>query len=100
MQKDHVATTLYENFELLWAVVVTTFGHRHAHIVRIIITHIYNKAKTMSAIVLELRPKFQELRAKDYYSHEEVLDILCEFAKSLYPQIAPERIREIVTENF
>lgn len=54
----------------------------------------------MAAIVLELRPKFQELRAKDYYSHEEVLDILCEFAKSLYPQIAPERIREIVTENF
>lgn len=59
----------------------------------------YN-AKNMAAIVLELRPKFQELRAKDYYSHEEVLDILCEFAKSLYPQIAPERIREIVTENF
>lgn len=54
----------------------------------------------MAAIVLELRPKFQELRAKENYTHEEVLDILCEFAKSLYPQVAPERIREIVNSNF
>lgn len=54
----------------------------------------------MAAILLELRPKFQELRAKENYTHKEVLDILCEFAKSLYPQIAPERIREIVVSNF
>lgn len=54
----------------------------------------------MAAIVLELRPKFQELRAKATYSHEEVIDILCEFAKSLYPDMAPERIREIIVNNF
>ena len=55
---------------------------------------------TMAAIVLELRPKYQELRAKETYTREEVLDILCEFAKSVYPDIAPERIREIVINNF
>ena len=54
----------------------------------------------MTAIVLELRPKYQELRAKETYTREEVLDILCEFAKSVYPDIAPERIREIVINNF
>lgn len=54
----------------------------------------------MAAIVLELRPKFQELRAKEMYTHEEVIDILCEFAKSIYPEIADERIREIVVSNF
>lgn len=54
----------------------------------------------MAAIVLKLRPKYQELRAKETYSHSEVIDLLCEFAQSIYPQIAPERIREIVTSNF
>ena len=54
----------------------------------------------MAAIVLKLRPKFQELRAKETYTHEEVIDILCEFALSIYPDIAPERIREIIVENF
>lgn len=54
----------------------------------------------MAAIVLELRPKFKELRANESYSYEQVIDILCKFAESLYPDVAPERIREIVTENF
>lgn len=54
----------------------------------------------MTAIVLELRPKFQELRAKATYTHEEVINILCEFAKTLYPKIADDRIREIVVSNF
>lgn len=54
----------------------------------------------MAAMVLELRPKFQELRAKATYSHGEVIDILCEFAKTLYPDMAPERIREIIVNNF
>ena len=54
----------------------------------------------MAAIVLKLRPKFQELRAKATYTHEEVIDILVEFAKSIYPEIADERIREIVVSNF
>lgn len=54
----------------------------------------------MSAIVLKLRPKFKELRAKQTYTHEEVIDILCEFAQSIYPDIAPAKIREIIIENF
>jgi len=54
----------------------------------------------MAAMVLELRPKFQELRANETYSYEQVIDILCKFAESLYPDVAPERIREIVTTNF
>jgi len=54
----------------------------------------------MAAIVLELRPKFQELRAKATYTHEEVIDILCEFGHSIYPDMAPERIREIIVNNF
>jgi len=54
----------------------------------------------MAAIVLELRPKFQELRAKQTYTHAELIDILCEFAKSLYPQMPEERIREIIVTNF
>ena len=54
----------------------------------------------MAAIVVKLRPKFQELRANETYSYEQVIDILCEFAQSLYPDIAPERIREIIVENF
>lgn len=54
----------------------------------------------MAAIVLELRPKYQELRAKETYTHEEVIDLLCEFARTIYADFAPERIREIITENF
>lgn len=54
----------------------------------------------MAAIVLELRPKYQELRAKQIYTHEEVIDILCEFAQSIYADMAPERIREIIVSNF
>jgi hypothetical protein len=54
----------------------------------------------MAAIVVKLRPKFNELRANETYSYEQVIDILCEFAQSLYPDIAPERIREIIVENF
>ena len=54
----------------------------------------------MAAIIFKLRPKFQELRAKATYSHEEVINILCEFAHTLYPDIAPERIREIIVNNF
>ena len=56
--------------------------------------------KDMAAMVLQLRPKFQELRANETYSYEQVIDILCEFAQSLYPDISPERIREIIVENF
>lgn len=55
----------------------------------------------MAAILLELRPKYNELRAKATYTHEEVIDILCEFAMSIYAdKLTPERIREIITENF
>ena len=54
----------------------------------------------MAAMVLQLRPKFKELRADETYSYEQVLDILCEFAQTLYPDMAAERIREIVEENF
>ena len=54
----------------------------------------------MAAIVLELRPTFQELRAKATYTHAEVIDILCEFAKTIYPDMADERIRQIVVSNF
>lgn len=52
------------------------------------------------AIVLQLRPKYQELRAKETFTHEEVVDLLCEFAKSIYPDLAPERVREIINQNF
>lgn len=54
----------------------------------------------MAAIVVELKPKFNELRAQETYTHAEVIDILCEFAKSLYPDVAPEQIRAIIVENF
>ena len=54
----------------------------------------------MAAMVLKLRPKFQELRANEIYSYGQVIDILCKFAESLYPDVAPDRIREIVIENF
>ena len=54
----------------------------------------------MAAILLELRPKFQELRANETYSYEQVIDILCEFAQSLYPDMDAVRIREIIVENF
>ncbi len=54
----------------------------------------------MAAMILKLRPKFQELRAKRTYTHREVLDILCEFAKSLYPDMSEDTIREIIEENF
>ena len=54
----------------------------------------------MAAIILELRPKYQELRAKNTYTYEEVIDILCEFAKQIYPELAPERVREIIVQNF
>lgn len=54
----------------------------------------------MAAMELKLRPMFQELRAKKIYTHEEVIDILCEFAQSLYADIPPERIRKIIVENF
>lgn len=52
------------------------------------------------AIVIKLRPKYDELRAKKTYTYGQVIDILCEFAETLYPNIAPERIREIVEKNF
>lgn len=51
-------------------------------------------------IIIELRPKFNELRAKATYTHEEVIDILCAFAQSIYPEIAPEKIRTIILFNF
>ena len=54
----------------------------------------------MAAIVLELRPKFKELRANESYSYEQVIDMLCAFAESLYPDVAPATIREIIIENF
>lgn len=54
----------------------------------------------MAAIVLKLRPKFQELRANETYSYEQVIDILCEFAQSLYPDMDASQIREIIIENF
>ncbi len=52
------------------------------------------------SIIIPLRPRYTELCAKDNYTHEDVIDILCAFAESLYPDIAPERVREIITENF
>lgn len=52
------------------------------------------------AIVVQLQPKFEELRAKKIYTRAEVVTLLCEFAQSIYPQMSPERIREIVLENF
>ena len=54
----------------------------------------------MAAMVLKLRPKFQELRANETYSYEQVIDILCEFAQTLYPNMDAQRIREIIVENF
>lgn len=54
----------------------------------------------MAAMVLQLRPKFKELRANETYSYEQVIDILCTFAESLYPDMDPVRIREIIIENF
>ena len=54
----------------------------------------------MAAMVLQLRPKFQELRADATYSYEQVIDILCTFAESLYPDMDPVRIREIIIDNF
>ena len=54
----------------------------------------------MAAMVLKLRPKFQELRANETYSYEQVIDILCKFAESLYPDMDAGQIREIITENF
>lgn len=54
----------------------------------------------MAAIVLQLRPKFRELRANETYSHEQVIDILCEFAQTLYPDMDAGQIRKIIVENF
>lgn len=88
------------DFELLWVERREASGCMHTHIHAKIFIHKHISSKTMAAIVLELRPKFQELRAKETYTHEEVIDILCEFAKSIYPEIADERIREIVVSNF
>ena len=59
-----------------------------------------NKIRIMAAIVLKLRPKFKELRANETYSYEQVIDILCEFAQSLYPDMDAGQIREIIIENF
>ena len=54
----------------------------------------------MAAMLIELRPKFRELRANETYTYEQVIDILCEFAQSLYPDMDTGRIREIITNNF
>lgn len=54
----------------------------------------------MAAIMHILRPKYNELRAKAMYTHEEVIDILCAFAKSIFPDMTDEKIREIVVINF
>lgn len=54
----------------------------------------------MAAMVLQLSPKFKELRANESYSYEQVIDILCEFAQSLYPDMDARQIREIIIENF
>ena len=54
----------------------------------------------MAVMVLQLRPKFKELRANESYSYEQVIDILCEFAQSIYPDKDPVRIREIIIDNF
>ena len=74
-----------------------TFGYLHAHIIRKTITR---DTEIMAAMVLKLRPKFQELRADATYSYEQVIDILCTFAESLYPDMDPVRIREIIIDNF
>lgn len=54
----------------------------------------------MAKMIFQLRPKYNELRAKRIYTHAEVIDILCEFAHSIYPEISDEKIREIVVTNF
>ena len=59
-----------------------------------------NKIRIMAALVLQLRPKFKELRANETYSYEQVIDILCEFAQSLYPDMDAGQIREIIEDNF
>ena len=59
-----------------------------------------NIKKTMPAMLIELRPKFRELRANETYTYEQVIDILCTFAESLYPDMDPVRIREIIITNF
>ena len=51
------------------------------------------------AIIMELRPKWSILRNQTY-TDVEVIDILCAFAQSLWPNEAPERLREIIIDGF
>lgn len=51
------------------------------------------------AIVLQLRPRWQQIR-KQNYTHDEVIDLLCAFAQSLWPGEDPEHLREVICENF
>lgn len=51
------------------------------------------------AIIVELRPKWCALR-KQNYTHDEVIDLLCAFAQSLWPDDDPERLRRIIIDGF
>jgi hypothetical protein len=52
------------------------------------------------AIILELRPKWLQLSKEKRYSEEDVVDILCEFARGMYPDVDPQELRGIIIESF
>lgn len=51
------------------------------------------------AIIIELRPKWSVLR-RQTYTEEEVIDMLCAFAHSMYPDEDEMRLREIIIDGF
>ena len=52
------------------------------------------------AIIMELRPKWSVLREQKTYTEAEVIDMLCAFAHSLYPDEDEVRLRGIIIDGF
>lgn len=48
---------------------------------------------------MQLRPRWVQLR-KEMYTHAEVIDLLCAFARSLWPDEDPVQLREVINEYF
>ena len=51
------------------------------------------------AIIMELRPKWCLLR-KQTYTEAEVIDLLCAFAHSLWPDMDQDNLRKIIIDGF
>ena len=57
-------------------------------------------AEKTKAIILELRPKFQELRDARMYSEESVKEILYSFARDLGCKWRADRLRKFIESAF